>query len=178
MTGEGDAQQEQSDPSSGDRPMTEVHEEAPLTGEGVSQEEQCDPSLRDHLMTDLSLLDPVDTGITEKPSNPSPAGVTAVIPFMPSPPTTQPEETPQSTVEPIHMNDEVVKDTMRDLDPFSPPSKDLVLCPQPLVVWEVIDLDSMRGDSNIHGGDSNLNDPDVNINEDPLPQRRKEKAQL
>ena len=36
MIGEGDAQQDQSDPSSGDRPMTEVHEEAPLTEEGVS----------------------------------------------------------------------------------------------------------------------------------------------
>ena len=39
MIGEGDAEQEQRDPSSGDLPMTEVHEEAPLTGEGVSQEE-------------------------------------------------------------------------------------------------------------------------------------------
>ena len=33
---EGDAEQEQSDLSSGDLPMTEVHEEAPLIGEGVS----------------------------------------------------------------------------------------------------------------------------------------------
>ena len=36
VTGEGDAEQEQSNPSLGDLPMTEVHEEAPLTGEGVS----------------------------------------------------------------------------------------------------------------------------------------------
>ena len=43
VTGEGDAQQEQNDPSLGDRPMTEVHEEVPLKGEGVSQEEQCEP---------------------------------------------------------------------------------------------------------------------------------------
>ena len=35
MTGEGDAQQEQSDPSSGDCPMGEVQETAPVTGEGV-----------------------------------------------------------------------------------------------------------------------------------------------
>ena len=33
MIGKGDAQQEKSDPSSGDLPMTEVHEEGPLTGE-------------------------------------------------------------------------------------------------------------------------------------------------
>ena len=38
VIGEGDAQQDQSDPSSRDLPMTEVHEEAPLIGEGVSQE--------------------------------------------------------------------------------------------------------------------------------------------
>ena len=68
------------------------------------------------------------------------------------------------------MNDEVVDDTMRDLDPFSPSPKDLVLCPLPLAVQEVIDFDSVPGDSNVHGADSNLNDPDVNVNDDPLPQ--------
>ena len=91
-------------------------------------------------MTDARPLDPVDTGVTEEPSNPSLARVTAVIPFIPPPPTTQPEETPQSTLEPARMSDDVVDNTMRDLDPFSPPPKDLVLCPQPLAVWEVIDL--------------------------------------
>ena len=88
VTREGDAQQKQSDPSSEDRPIPEVHEEVPLTWEGVSQEEQCNPSSGDHLMTDASPVDPVDTGITEEPSNPSPAGVTAIIPFIPTPPTT------------------------------------------------------------------------------------------
>ena len=39
LTGEGDAQQEQSNPSSGDRPMTKVQEEAPVTGEGDAQQE-------------------------------------------------------------------------------------------------------------------------------------------
>ena len=90
------------------------------------------------------------------------------------------------------MNDEVVDDAMRDLDPMSPPPKDLVLCPQPLAVREVIDLDSVHGDSNVQGGevdlndgDSNvqggevdLNDPDVNVGDDPLPQRRKGKARF
>ena len=38
VTEEGDAQQEQSDPSSGDRPMTEVRE-APVTGEGDFQQD-------------------------------------------------------------------------------------------------------------------------------------------
>ena len=94
MTREGDAQQEQSDPSSGDLPMTEVHEEAPLTGEGVSQEEQCDPSSGNLSMIDARPTDPVDIGVTEEPSNPSPAGVTVVVPFIPLPPTTQPGETP------------------------------------------------------------------------------------
>ena len=93
LTREGDAEQEQSDPSSGDPSITEDDEEAPLTGEGASQEEQCDPSSGDYPMTDVRSIDPMDTGVTEGPSNPSHAGVTAVIPFLPPPPTTQPEET-------------------------------------------------------------------------------------
>ena len=76
------------------------------------------------------------------------------------------------------MNDDVVDDTMRDLDPFSPPPKDLVLCPQHLAVREVIDLDSVLGDINVQGRDSDPNEPDVNVDEDPLPQRRKGKLRL
>ena len=129
-------------------------------------------------MTDARPADPVDTGVTEEPSNPSPSRVTAVVPFIPPPPTTQPEETPQSTLEPTRMKDEVVDDTMRDLDPFSPPPKELVLCLQPLAVREVIDLDSVPGDNNVHGRDSDPNELDVNVDEDPLPQRRKGKLQL
>ena len=129
-------------------------------------------------MTDASPVDLVDTKVTEEPSNLSPVGVIAIIPFIPTPPTTQPEETPQSTVEPTRMNDEVVDNTIRDLDPFSPPPKDLVLCPLPLVIREVIDLNLVPGNSNVHGGDSNLNDPDVNVDEDPLPQWKKGKARL
>ena len=94
VTGEGDAQQEQSDPSLRDLSMSEVHEEVPLTEEGVSQEEQCDISSGDLLMTDARPTNPVDTGVTEKPSNSSPAIVTAIVPFISPPPTTQPEETP------------------------------------------------------------------------------------
>ena len=135
----------------------------PLTGDGALQEEQCDPSSGDHPMTDARPIDLVDTGVTEGPSILSPAAVTAVIPFLPPPPTTQPEEIPQSTVDPTRMNDEVMDDAMRDLDPMSPPPKDLVLCPQPLAIREVIDLDSVHGASNVQGGESNLNDPDVNI---------------
>ena len=126
-------------------------------------------------MTDARPIDSVDTRVTKGPSNPSPVGLTAIIPFLPPPPTTQPEETPQSTVDPTRMNDEVVEDAMRDLDPMSPPPKDLVLCPQPLAVWEVNDLDSVHGNSNVQGGESNLNDSDVNVGDDPLPQRRKGK---
>ena len=88
LTREGDAEQEQSDPSSGDPSISEDNEEAPLTGEGASQEEQCDPSSGDHPMTDVRPIDPMDTGITEGPSNLSHAGVIAVIPFLPPPPTT------------------------------------------------------------------------------------------
>ena len=178
LTREGDAEQEQSVPSSGDPSTSEDDEEAPLTREGASQEEQCDPSSGDHPMTDVRPIDPMDTGVTEGPSNLRHAGVTAIIPFLPPPPTTQPEETPQSTVDPTRMNDEVVDDAMRDLDPMSPPPKDLVLCPQPLAVWEVIDLDSVHGDNNVQGGEADLNDPDVNVSDDPLPQRRKGKARF
>ena len=178
LTRVGDAEQEQSDPSLGDPSTSVDDEEAPLTGEGASQEEQCDPSSGDHPMTDVRPFDPMDTGVTEGPSNPSHTGVTAVIPFLLPPPTTQLEETPQSTVDPTRINDEVVDDAMRDLDSMSPPPKDLVLCPQPLAVREVIDLDSVHGDSNVQGGESNLNDPDVNVGDDPLPQRRKGKARF
>ena len=129
-------------------------------------------------MTDVRPIDSMDTGVTEGPSNPRHAGVTAVIPFLPPPPTTQPEETLQSTVDPTRMNDEVVDNAMKDLDPMSPPPKDLVLCPQPLAVREVIDLDSVHGDNNVQGGEADLNDPDVNVGDDPLPQRRKEKARF
>ena len=59
---------------------------------------------------------------------------------------------------------------MRDLDLMSPPPKDLVLCSQPLAIWEVIDFDSVHGDNNVQGGESNINDPDVNVGDDPLPQ--------
>ena len=128
-------------------------------------------------MTNAKPIDPVDTGVTEGPSIPSPVAVTVVIPFLPPPPTTQPEETPQSTVDPTRMN-EVVDDAMRDLDSMSPPPKDLVLCPQPLAIQEVIDLDSVHGASNVQGGESNLNDPDVNVGDDPLPQWGKGKARL
>ena len=129
-------------------------------------------------MTDARPADPVDIGVREEPSNPSPARVIAVVPFIPPPPTAQPEETPQSTLEPTRMNDDVVDDTMRDLDPFSPPPKDLVLCPQPLAIWEVIDLHSVPRDSSVRGGDSDPEKPDVNVDEDPLPQRRKGKSRL
>ena len=129
-------------------------------------------------MTDVRPIDPMDTGVTEGPSNPRHAGVTTVIPFLPPRPTTQPEEIPQSTVDPTRMNDEVVDDAMRDLDPMSPPPKDLVLCLQPLVVLVVIDLDSVHGDSNVQGGESDLHDPDVNVGDDPLPQQRKGKARF
>ena len=118
-------------------------------------------------MIDARPADLLDTGVIEEPSNPSPAGVTAVVLFIPPPPTTQPKETPQSTLEPTCMNDEVVDDTMRNLDPFSPPPEELVQCLQPLAVQEVIDLDLVPGDSNVHGRDSNPNEPDVNVDEDP-----------
>ena len=39
LTGEGDAEQEQSDPSSGDPSISEDDEEAPLTRDGALQEE-------------------------------------------------------------------------------------------------------------------------------------------
>ena len=70
----------------------------------------------------------VDTMITEEPSNPSHLRVTNVVHFILPLATTQPEETPQSTLEPIRMNVDVVDDSMRDLDQFSLAPKELVLC--------------------------------------------------
>ena len=94
LIGEGDAEQEQSDPSLGDPSIHEDDEEAPRIGDGALPEKQCEPSSRDHPMTDARSTDPVDTGVTEGTSILSPAGVTAVIPFLAPPPTTQPKETP------------------------------------------------------------------------------------
>ena len=89
VTTEGDAQQEHNDPSLGDLPMTEVHEKVHKeAGEGVSQEEQCDPSLGDLPMTDVRPADPMDTGVPNESSNPSPLRVIAVVHFIPPPPTT------------------------------------------------------------------------------------------
>ena len=178
LIGEGHAQQEQSNPSSRDLPMTEVREEAPLTKEGVSQEEQCNPTSRDLPMTDARLVDPVDSMITEEPFHQSPLRVTIVVPFIPPPATTQPEETPQSTLEPTRMNVDIVDDTMRDLDPFSPTPKALVLCPQPLVVREIIDLDLVHRDNTFDDWDSVPNEPELNVDLDLVPQLGKEKKQL
>ena len=94
LTGKDDAQQEQSDLSSEDLPMTKVHEEAPLTGEGVSQKEYCDPSSGDLPMTEASPADLVDSMITEEPSHQSPLRVTAIVLFNPPPASTQREEIP------------------------------------------------------------------------------------
>ena len=129
-------------------------------------------------MTDVRIADLVDSMITEESSNPSPLSVTAVVPFIPLRATTQLEETPQSTLEPTCMNVDVVDDTMRDLDPFNPAPKALVLCPQPLAIREVIDLDQVYGDSTVDGRDSDPNEPELNIDLDPLPQQRKGKKRL
>ena len=149
-----------------------------MIGEGVSQVEQCESSSGDLPMIDARAADPVDNMITEEPSNPSPLRVTAVVPFIPPAATTQPEETPQSTLEPTRMNVDVVDDTMKDLDPFSPAPKELVLCPQLLAVREVIDLDSVHGDSIVADWDFDPNKPDLNVDLDPVPQRRKGKSRL
>ena len=62
------------------------------------------------------------------------------------------------------MNVDVVDDTMRDLDPFSPASKALVLCPQPLAVWEVPDFP----DSSQVSADNTFDDRDLDPNEPEL----------
>ena len=76
------------------------------------------------------------------------------------------------------MNVDVVDDTMRDLDPFSPAPKALVLCSQPLVVWEVIDLDPMHAECTFDDWDSDPNEPELNFDLDLVPQRRKRKKRL
>ena len=129
-------------------------------------------------MTEVSLTDPMDSMIREKPSHQSPLRVTAVVPFNPPPASTQPEETLQSTLKPIRMNVDVVDDTMRDLDPFSPASKALVLCLQPLAVREVIDLDLVHADNTLDDRDSDPNEPELNFDLDLVPQWRKGKKRL
>ena len=94
VAGDGGAEEEESNPSSGDPSISEDDEEPPVTGDGALQKEQCDPSSEDHPMTDARPIDPMDTGVTEGPSIPNPAAVTAVIPFLAPPPTAQPKETP------------------------------------------------------------------------------------
>ena len=59
-------------------------------------------------MTEANLADPVDPMVTKEPSDRSPLRVTTIVP----PSSTQPEETPQSTLEPTRMNVDVVDDTM------------------------------------------------------------------
>ena len=76
------------------------------------------------------------------------------------------------------MNVDVVNDTMEDLDLFSPASKALVLCPQPLAVPEVIDLDLVHTDNTFDDRDSNPNEPELNFDLDPVPQQRKGKKRL
>ena len=65
------------------------------------------------------------------------------------------------------MNVDVVDDTMKDLDPFSLAPKALVLCPQPLAVWEVPDfLDSSQvpANSTFDDRDSDPNELELNFN--------------
>ena len=146
--------------------QTKVLEEAPLKGDGVAQQEQSDPSSRDLLMTKANPVDPVDPMVIEEPFDQSPLRVTAVVPFNLPLSSTQPEETPRSTLEPIRMNVDVVDDTMRDLDPFNLVSKALVLCPQPLAVRKVPDFpDSSQVpvDSTFDDRDSDPNKPELNF---------------
>ena len=65
------------------------------------------------------------------------------------------------------MNVDIVDDTMRDLDPFSPASKALVLCSQPLAVQEVPDFpDSSQVPANntFDDRDSDPYEPKLNFN--------------
>ena len=85
-------------------------------------------------MTKASPADPMDSMITEEPSHQSPLRVTAVVPFNPLPTSTEPKETPLSTLKPTCMNVDIMDGTMRNLDLFSLASKALVLCLQPFAV--------------------------------------------
>ena len=142
-------------------------------------------------MTEANPADPVDLMVIEELADHSLLRVIDLIPFNLPPHSTQPKETPQSTLEPIRMNVDVVDDTMQDLDPFSLAPKALVLCPQPLAVQEVSDFpDSSQvpTDNTFDDRDSDSNEPELNfdlleglasktVNEevidlDPVPQRR------
>ena len=142
-------------------------EEALLREEGVAQQKQSDPSLRDLPMTEANPVDSVDSMVIEKPANHSPFRIIDIVPFSPPPHSTQLEKTPHCTLEPIRMNVEVVDDTMRDLDSFSPTPKALVLCLQPLAVQEVPnfpDSSQVPLDNTFDDWDSDPNEPELNFN--------------
>ena len=71
-----------------------------------------------------------------------------------------------------------VDDTMRDLDSYSPAPKALVLCLQPLAIWEVIDLDPVQADSTFDDWDFDPNEPKLNFDLDLVLQQWKEKKRL
>ena len=81
-------------------------------------------------MIEANPANPMDSMVIEERADQSSLRVIDVISSSLPPHSTQPKETPQSTLEPTYMNVEVVDNTIRDLDPF----KVLVLYPKPLAV--------------------------------------------
>ena len=73
---EAESDEDEAEDASG---QAEVHEEAPLTGEGVAQQEQSDPSSRDLPMTEANPPDSMDPMVTKEPSDQSPLRITAIV---------------------------------------------------------------------------------------------------
>ena len=63
--------------------QVEVREEAPQTGEGVAQQKQSNLSSGDFPMTKANPADPMGPIVIEEPSYQSPLRVTVVDPFNP-----------------------------------------------------------------------------------------------
>ena len=72
--------------------------------------------------------------VIEDPGDRSPLSIPNVLQSNLLPDSTKPEEISHLNLELVCMNIEVVDDTMRDLDLFSPTPKALQLSPQPLAV--------------------------------------------
>ena len=93
--------------------------EAEEKGEGDAQQAQSIPSSGDLPMFEANLVDPVDPMITDNHADQSSVNFHDVILSSLLPKTTKPKEIPHTNLESSYMNEEVDDARMHDLDTFS-----------------------------------------------------------
>jgi hypothetical protein len=98
------------------------HAEGEASGEaeGDAENAQSTPPSGDIPMLEANPDDPVDPKVTDEHADESSLILHGGIPSTPLPQSTHPEEMHHTNVESPRMNAEVVDDTLRDLDRFSP----------------------------------------------------------